>query len=192
MTVIDRRKERKKRATPTPVVGNPDPEARKRAAAVLEVMGGLATPVAAAKANGMSLPRYYALEKRALEGLVAACATTRRKGRQVTPAREIERLRAQVARLEREASRNLAMVRATQRAAGFSPPSPSAMSSATSVKAGKAGGTVSVKARKRRPMARALAVAESLRGPSGPTAAEAAKPPAPAVPAPILSPGVAP
>lgn len=143
---------RKKRQTPAPVIANPDLEARRRAAAVLEVMGGLSTPSDAAKASGMSLPRYYALEKRALEGLVAACAAPKRKGRQRSPAKEMDRLREQVKRLEREASRNLAMARAAQRAAGITAPSTS--------KAGKDDGK---KRRKRRPSVRALVAAQALR-----------------------------
>jgi len=143
---------RKKRQTPSPVVANPDLEARRRAALVLEVMGGLSTPTEAAKAGGMSLPRYYALEKRALEGLVSACAVPKRKGRQRSPAKEMDRLREQVKRLEREASRNLAMARAAQRAAGVAPPSPP-----------KAGRDEGKKRKKRRPSARALLAAQALR-----------------------------
>lgn len=160
MTITDRKSGRKKRVTPTPTINHPDAEARARAAAVLEVMGGLSTPAAAAKAAGMSLPRYYALEKRALEGLVSACAAPGRKGRQVTPAREIERLREQVSRLERESSRNLAMARAAQRAAGFALPASAKAGSGD--KAGASGGS-GRKSRKRRPTARALAVAKVLR-----------------------------
>jgi len=144
---------RKKRQTPALVIANPDLEARRRAAAVLEVMGGLSTPSEAAKASGMSLPRYYALEKRALEGLVSACTAPRRKGRQKSPAKEMDRLREQVKRLEREASRNLAMARAAQRTAGVAPPP----SSRAAPGDGK-------KRRKRRPSARALLAAQALRG----------------------------
>ena len=146
---------RRKRQTPSPVIVNPDLEARRRAAAVLEVMGGLRTPSEAASAGGMSLPRYYALEKRAIEGLVAACAATKRRGRQRSPAKEMDRLREQVKRLERESSRNLAMARAAQRAAGIAPP-PASKASANDGK----------KRRKRRPSTRALLVAEALRSES--------------------------
>ena len=144
---------RKKRQTPAPVIANPDLEARRRAAAVLEVLGGLSTPSGAAKASGMSLPRYYAMEKRALEGLVASCVVPKRMGRQRSPTKEMDRLREQVKRLEREASRNLAMARAAQRTAGITAPSAS--------KAAADGGK---KRRKRRPSARALVVAQVLRG----------------------------
>jgi transposase len=137
-----------------PEVSNPDPEARRRAAAVLEVLGGLSTPLSAAEASGISLARYYSLEKRALEGLVAACATPSRRGRRQAPERELDALRERAKRLEREASRNLAMLRAAQKAAGWS------LSSA------KADKKSSVKNRKgrRKPVARALTAAEVLRG----------------------------
>jgi len=143
---------RKKRQTPAPVMASTDMEARRRAAAVLEVMGGLSTPVEAARGLGMSLPRFYAMEKRALEGMVSSCQTLKRKGRQRSPAKEMDRLREQVKRLEREASRNLAMARAAQRVAGLSPPA-----------AAKTGGEKEKKRRKRRPSTRALAVAQALR-----------------------------
>ena len=157
---------RKKRQVPSVVIANPDMEARRRAALVLEVMGGLQTPPEAAKAGGMSLPRYYALEKRALEGLVTGCAAPKRKGRQRSPAKEMDRLRDQVKRLEREASRNLAMARAAQRTAGIAPASPP--------KAGRADGK---KRKKRRPSARALLAAQALRGDSS-ADANATPPPA--------------
>lgn len=143
-----------------PALSSPCPEARKRAAAILEVMGGLSSPSSAAEAVGMSLPRYYALEKKALEGLVAACAPGPRQGRRASPAREAEQLRERVRTLERESSRNLALLRAAQRAAGLSFPS--------SRKGGKDVDKASVRKRRRKPVVRALVVAESLRdAPSG-------------------------
>jgi len=152
---------------PAPVIASSDMEARRRAAVVFEVLGGLRTPSDAARELGMTLPRYYALEKRALEGAVAACAVPRRKGRQRSPAKEMDHLRAQVSRLERESSRNLAMARAMRRTAGLSAPSP-----AVKAKAAPQGKNVlsdadkddGKKRRKRRPSARALAVAHALRG----------------------------
>jgi hypothetical protein len=41
--------------------------------AILEVLAGLRTPAEAAQSLQISLPRYYVLETRALEGLVAGC-----------------------------------------------------------------------------------------------------------------------
>lgn len=152
-----------RRRNPCPSLSTPGAEARKRAAAVLEVIGGLSSPSAAAEAAGMSLPRYYALEKKALEGLVSACAPGVR-GRQASPVREAEALRERVKGLEREAARNLALLRAAQRAAGLSAPA---------VKNAKGEDKSSSRRRRRKPVVRALLVAESLRGgdASGPPAA---------------------
>src|SRR5207248_1760535 len=48
-------------------------EARRLAAAILEVLAGARTPTQAAQALGLSLVRYYQVESRAMHGLVAAC-----------------------------------------------------------------------------------------------------------------------
>ena len=130
------------------------PEARKRAVAILEVMGGLSSPTTAAQAVGMSLPRYYALEKRALEGMVMACAPSLRKGNQVSPTREMEKLRERVKFLEREVARNLAMFRAAQRAVGLT---------IQTTRNGKNAEKTSNRKNRRKPVIRALTVAESLR-----------------------------
>src|SRR5262245_47690243 len=55
-------------------------EAKRLAASVLEVLAGARTPAQAAAALGLSLPRYYQLEGRALRGLLAGCEP-RPKGR---------------------------------------------------------------------------------------------------------------
>src|ERR1700693_1924880 len=47
-------------------------DAKKHAAALLEVLAGARTPGQAAQALGLSLPGYYHLETRALGGLVQA------------------------------------------------------------------------------------------------------------------------
>ena len=54
---------------------------RRLAAVILDVLAGSRTPPQAAEALGVSLPRYYQLEARALGGLVAACES-RPRGRQ--------------------------------------------------------------------------------------------------------------
>src|SRR6266446_3622667 len=48
-----------------------DAAAKRMAAAILEVLAGARTPLDAATALAVSLPRYYQLESRALEGLVS-------------------------------------------------------------------------------------------------------------------------
>jgi hypothetical protein len=131
-------------------------EARLVAAAILEVLAGVRTPTDAAGALGISLPRYYALESRALEGLLGACER-RSRGRKRSQERECGKLRREVERLGREAARAQALLRVAQRAVGLraleaSKPKP------------QSGGK---RHRKRRPTARALRAVAILRAPSG-------------------------
>lgn len=88
------------------------------------------------------------MEQRALEGLLAACAPRRARGRVRTEASVVARLRLEKERLQRELGRQQALVRLLQRNAGLGPPAPVAR------EAGKK--------RRRRPVARALAVAQRL------------------------------
>jgi hypothetical protein len=126
-------------------------EAKRQAAAVLEVLAGLRTPAQAATALEVSQARYYLLEKRALEGLLHACEP-RPKGRTRSAAREMTALRHDNERLQRELARQQALVRLAQRSVGLTPPAPAP------ARPGK-------KARKRRPVARALSVAARLQRP---------------------------
>jgi hypothetical protein len=125
-------------------------EARQLAAAVLEVLAGAIRPAEAAQVLGVSLPRYYTLERRALEGLVGGCepVSVGRKAR--NPQKDVERLEKQVARLQQECARYQALARASQRAVGLSAP--------------KGEGTTKP-GRRRRPTVRALKVAQSLKRP---------------------------
>lgn len=125
------------------------PEARKLAAAILEVLGGVRTTTDAAAALECSVPRYYQLEARAVEGLLAACEP-KTPGRTVSPGREAEALRKRCGRLEREVSRQQALVRAAHRAVGL-PATPSPAKPRPGKK------------RSRRPTARALVAASVLR-----------------------------
>jgi hypothetical protein len=126
-----------------------DREARQLAAAVLEVLAGVRTPMAAAQALGVSLPRYYAVELRALEGLVAACAP-RPRGRVRTAASELAAVQRECDQLRRDCARHQALVRAAQRTIGLTAPPP------TPERAGK-------KRRSRKPTVRALKAAQILR-----------------------------
>jgi hypothetical protein len=119
------------------------------AAAILEVLAGMRTPTAAAKALGVGVPRYYAREARALEALVHACEPRGHKGRTRSPVREAERLRREVERLTRECARRQALVRAASKAAGLS-----AVPAAKKAPGGK---------RRRKPTVRALKAAGVLR-----------------------------
>lgn len=132
-----------------------DGEARRLAAAILEVLAGGRTPTEAAQSLGVSPPRYYALEQRALEGLLTACRP-RQRGRVRTSESEAEKLRAEVKRLERECGRWQALLRAAQRTVGLAAPRPAAPSPG----------------QKRRPrrsrVARALRAAKALKGEARP------------------------
>ena len=131
-----------------PAQADPQPgasrEAKRLAAAILEVLAGLRTPTQAAQATEVSLPRYYQLEARAVAGLVQACER-QPKGRRrestaaTTLAKENERLK-------RDLGRQQTLVRLAQRSVGLSPPAPSAKAR-----------------RKRKPTMRALVTAERLR-----------------------------
>jgi hypothetical protein len=133
-------------------------EAKRLAAAILEVLAGERTPAQAAQALAVSLPRYYQLEAGALRGLLAACEP-KAKGRQPNLGADVAGLRRQVERLQRDLARQQALVRLTQRAAGL----------AAALPAAKAAGK---KARKRQPAARALTVAARLRVEEGTAAAQ--------------------
>jgi hypothetical protein len=127
-------------------------EARKQAAAILEVLAGARTPPQAATALGVSLARYYQMEQRALAGLLAACEP-RPRGRGRGPAvKQAAKLQRDNERLQREVARQQALVRLVQRSVGLPP----AAAPAPSKVPGK-------KRRTRRPVARALAVADRLR-----------------------------
>jgi hypothetical protein len=120
-------------------------EAKRLAAVVLDVLAGSRTPPQAAETLGVSLPRYYQLEARALGGLLAACES-RRRGRQPEVEAESVTLRKELERVKRELARTQSLVRLTQRTVGVAPPTPA--------KPGK---------RKRKPLVRAMRRAEQLR-----------------------------
>ena len=141
------------------VVSQATPDARRRAAAVLEVLAGVRTPTQAAEALGVSLPRYYLIEQRAIGALVASCEPAPR-GPQVNAERRVAALEREVARLTREAGRQQALARAAQRTLGLSPPvvpRPHGKAGEKPVSAGKS-------RRRRRPTVRALTLAKALAG----------------------------
>ena len=141
-------------------VGGPDLgkgrglQAKQLAAAILEVLAGARTPTEAAIALNLSVPRYYQLETQALRGLLQACEP-RPQGRVRSERTELEALRQENQRLQREVTRQQTLARAAQRAMGLTPPAPVVH------KTGK-------KPRKRR-VARALSVAERLQAETVPT-----------------------
>jgi hypothetical protein len=88
------------------------------ATAVLEVLAGVATPTDAARSAGVSLPRYYALEARALQAMVTGLEP-RPRGRQRSVEGELVAQAKENQRLSREVGRLQALVRAAHRASGL-------------------------------------------------------------------------
>jgi hypothetical protein len=127
-------------------------EARKVAAAILEVLAGGVTPTDAAGALGVSVARYYQLESRALEGLVTGCEP-RAKGPGRSPDRALAALTREHDRTKRELARSQALTRAAQRAVGLS------LLHAQKKVDGKPG------KRRRKPVVRAFRAAERLKVP---------------------------
>jgi hypothetical protein len=149
-------------------------EAQRLAAAILEVLAGARTPGQAAEALGVSLPRYFQLETRAMQGLVESCQA-RPRGPGHSAERELAALRRRYERLERELARQQTLVRLAQRTIGLAPPKEEARAKGTA--AATKGGSRSSK-RRRRPVVRALRAAEQLQRQSEEapaTAAEAAQ-----------------
>src|SRR5262245_54019059 len=92
---------RRPASTRPPTATPPSPLARQRAALILEVLAGNRTPLQAAQALGVSLPRYYLLETQALHGLVTACEPAAR-GPTADARRVHQELRAECERWQRE------------------------------------------------------------------------------------------
>ena len=120
---VSKAKAEKNRGPQGPRMNEASREARKLAAAILEVMGGARMPSDAAKALSISLPRYYLLESRALNGLLMACEP-RRIGRVRSAESELAAAHKEVQQLKQECARYSALVRAAQRTIGLSQPQP--------------------------------------------------------------------
>lgn len=112
----------RREAAPRPQPATPPSQlARQRAALILEVLAGSRTPAQAAQALAVSLPHYYLLETRALQGLLRACEPAPR-GPAADERRVQQALRAECERWQRECARQQALLRAAQRALGLTPP----------------------------------------------------------------------
>jgi hypothetical protein len=127
-------------------------EAKRLAAAILEVLAGARTPTEAAQALGMSLPRYYLLEDRALQGMLVACEP-RSLGRGPSSESALAALRRECDQWRRDCIRQQTLVRAAQRTIGLAPPTPAARGPERNGK----------KRRPRRRTARALRAAARLK-----------------------------
>jgi hypothetical protein len=129
-------------------------EANRIVVAILEVLAGMRSPAEAASALKISLPRYYILETRALEGMVTACEP-KPLGKQPSPQTRIASLEKELQQARRECARQQALVRAAQRSVGLS---------ATEAQKGKAPSKRDGQGRKKRcPTVRALKAANTLR-----------------------------
>jgi hypothetical protein len=91
--------------------------ARRFAALMLESWCGLRTTQSASEAMGVAVTRYYQLEARALSALVAAMEP-RPRGRQRTPASELQRAQGEKQKLARDLERYQMLYRAAQRTLG--------------------------------------------------------------------------
>jgi hypothetical protein len=111
------------RGTPHDLGEGASAEAKRLTAVILEVLAGARTPTQAAQALGLSLPRYYLLEVRALHGMLVACEP-RRLGRGPSAESALAALRRECDQLRRECGRQQALVRAAQRTIGLAPPAP--------------------------------------------------------------------
>jgi hypothetical protein len=144
--------------------GEASPQARRLAAVILEVLAGLRGPTEAAQAAGVSVPRYYAAEARALQGLLKGCEPAT-PGRQPGAGAELHKARQECQRLQRQCDRQQALLRLQQRALGLGATQAPARG-ADRNKPGK---------KRRRPRNRTLRLIEELRqGPANGTADAAA------------------
>lgn len=121
-------------------VGPPVPggqRAKQRAAIILAVLSGDCPVSDASRRLGITVNRYYAVERQALQGLVQALEQGKERRQTAAICREQVRLEQEVLRLQ-------ALVRATQRAVSLPPPA-------------------KPKGRRRRPAVRARRVIAQLR-----------------------------
>lgn len=126
-------------------------EAQRMAAAILEVLAGVRTPLAASEQLGVSLARFYQLEARALSGLLSALGP-RARGKQPSLEKRVHQLEQELEASRRACARQEALVRLTQRTLGLA----SLAQAKPTVAQGKG-------RKPRKPMVRALKAAQALR-----------------------------
>jgi hypothetical protein len=165
-------------------------EANRQAVVILEVLAGVKTPTQAAAELAVSLPRYYQLETRALEGLVAALEP-RPKGKQPLPANQIAALERQLEAAQRACARQQALARVAQRTLAVKlTPRPKAKPASAQTAEAKSAAAKSPEStpavprdrsgrRRRRPAVRALKAVQALRKNVRPAEGEAVQQPAP-------------
>jgi hypothetical protein len=116
-------------------------QARRCLAVMLEALSGLRSTTEAAEAMGVSLSRYYYLETRALNGMLAALEP-RPRGPKKTPEKAIAALQREKKVLVREVARHQALLRAAQRTVGLASPKKAAKGGAKRRRRGSRGATV--------------------------------------------------
>lgn len=94
-------------------------QAKKAAHAVLEVLSGLKCPSDAAEALSVSLPRYYVLETRAIEGMVQGLEPREKGKRSKSAPSKLEAVTEERDRLKQELNRMRSLVRVAQRSVGL-------------------------------------------------------------------------
>src|SRR5262249_17665290 len=92
---------RRQLTAPGPAPPTVGPQAGRAAVVILEVLAGVRTPTGAAAVLGIRLPRYYLLEQRAIQGLIAACEP-RPRGRTVSTDRRLAQVERELAVSQRE------------------------------------------------------------------------------------------
>ena len=111
--------------------------AKRSAQAVLEVLSGLKGPTEGAEALKVSLPRYYVLETRALEGMVKALEPREKGKRGPRVENRLEEVTKERDRLKSELERMKSLVRAAQRSVGLPQSTEGRQDKAKKGKAGK-------------------------------------------------------
>lgn len=124
-------------------------EAKRMAAVILETLSGLRTPTEAAEVLGIAASRYYMMETRALDGLIAACEP-RQRGPRASPEKDLEQLRGEVRKQRQECERYKSLHRMAQRSIGITAPE-------------RRGTETGRKRKKRKPVVRALRVVDRLK-----------------------------
>jgi hypothetical protein len=110
-----------------PARPNASEQARRQAALILDVLAGVRTPLAAATVLEVAPVRYYQLEARAVDGLIAACEP-RSRGRQpagpdqAASSTRMTKLEGERRRLEGEVARLHALLRLSRLSMGVKPP----------------------------------------------------------------------
>jgi hypothetical protein len=94
-------------------------DAKRYAQAVLEVLAGIRGPSDAAEALSTSLPNYYKLETKALEGLVSALEPRERGRKGLSDEDRIRTIEKERDALRREVERMRSLVRLAQRTVGM-------------------------------------------------------------------------